>query len=169
LPPKDRYLRHLSFQSSSEGKYQLTENRALGYLDMLSLQLGVGANVYQNRFLTDFTGEVGLHLNQKGILKNKFYLSNNLIFSFDGESGAVVNSFTNIGYRRNLSSQRDNANWLGVEFGAMTRQRGNVFAPNTMRLGVNWSAGKHITVSPQLYFNGLFQQVSPGFRIGIGL
>ncbi|WP_373522140.1 hypothetical protein [Aquiflexum sp.] len=170
LPEKDRYLRYLEFQSNiPSGKVKLTENRPSGYLDMLSLQAGVGANVYRSKFLTDITGEIGLQLNHKGILRNQFYVSNNLMFAFDAENTAIINNFTNIGYRRNLSNEKDKPNWIGVEFGTLTKRRGDIFQPNTRRLGVNWQAGKHITISPQLYFNGFFQMVSPGFRIGIGL
>jgi len=169
LPIKDRYLRYLEYTINENNQVTLTQNRISGYLDMLSLMAGVGANVYKNRFLTDITGEIGLQLNHKGILRNQFYISNNLIFSFDPESSAVINNFTNIGYRRNLSNQKDKSNWLGVEIGTLTKRSGDLFQPNTMRLGMNWNAGKNITVSPQLYFNGFFQQVSPGFRIGIGL
>ena len=170
LPEKDRYLRYLELQTDIQSrKVKLTENRPSGYLDMLSLQAGVGANVYRSKFLTDITGEIGLHLNHKGILRNQFYVSNNLMFSFDAENAAIINNFTSIGYRRNLSNERDKPNWLGVEFGTVTKRSGDIFQPNTMRLGVNWNVGKHISISPQLYFNGLFQQVSPGFRIGLGL
>ncbi len=170
LPEKDRYLRYLEFQKDKQnGKTSLTENRISGYLDMLSLQAGVGANVYRSKFLTDITGEMGLQLNHKGILRNQFYVSNNLIFSFDAENSAIINNFTNIGYRRNLSNQKDKPNWLGVEVGTLTKRSGDIFQPNTIRIGVNWQAGKHITIAPQLYFNGMFKQVSPGFRIGIGL
>lgn len=170
LPEKHRFMRYMEFQPDQQkGKISLTENRHTGYFDMLSLQAGVGANVYRSKFLTDITGEIGLQLNHKGILRNQFYVSNNLMFSFDAENTAVINNFTNIGYRRNLSNKRDSPNWLGVEIGTLTKRSGDIFQPNTMRLGVNWNAGKHITVSPQLYWNGFFQQVSPGFRIGIGL
>lgn len=170
LPGKDRYLRFLEYQTDAgSSKIKLIQNRPSGYLDMLSFKAGVGANVYQNKFLTDITGEIGLHLNQKGILKNQIYVSNNLLFSFSAQNRPIINNFTNVGYRRNLSHQKENPNWLGVEFGLLTKQKGDVFRTNTMRLGVNWDAGKNINVSPQLYFNGFFQQVSPGLRIGIGL
>jgi hypothetical protein len=71
--------------------------------------------------------------------------------------------------RRNFSTVRDNPNWLGLEIGTLTKRSGDLFQPNTRRLGVNWGVAKHITVSPQIYWNGAFKQVSPGFRIGIGL
>ena len=170
LPEKDRYLRYLEFRPESQvGKAKLVENRPSGYLDMLSLQAGVGANVYRGKFLTDLTGEIGLHLNHKGLLRNQFYVSNNLMFSFNAENAAILNNFTSFGYRRNFSNQRDKPNWLGLEIGTLTKRNGDIFQPNTMRLGMNWQAGKHITVSPQLYFNGFFKDVSPGFRVGIGL
>lgn len=169
LPHRDRHLRYLEYSLDENHQLNLVENRPSGYLDMLSLMAGVGANVYKNQFLTDITGEIGLQLNHKGILRNQFYVSNNLIFSFDAETTAVINNFTNIGYRRNLSNQKDKPNWLGIELGTLTKRSGDIFQPNTMRLGMNWNAGKNITVSPQLYFNGFFQQVSPGLRIGIGL
>lgn len=170
LPAKHRFLKYLEFQPDDQsGKITLSKERHTGYFDMLSLQAGVGANVFRGKFLTDISGELGLQLNQKGILKNQFYVSNNIMFFFDGENRAVINNFTNVGYRRNFSNQKDKPNWLGIEVGTLTKRSGDIFKPNTMRLGVNWQAGKHITVAPQLYFNGFFQQVSPGFRIGIGL
>jgi hypothetical protein len=170
LPGKDRYLRYLEYQpEGTTNKAKLIQNRPSGYLDMLSLQAGVGANVYRSKFLTDITGELSLQLNQKGILRNQIYVSNNLIFSFNESNSAVINNFTNVGYRRNFSNQRDKPNWLGVEFGTLTKRSGDIFQPNTMRFGFNWKAGKHITVAPQMYFDGFFKNVSPGFRIGIGL
>ncbi|SHN07385.1 hypothetical protein SAMN04488057_10663 [Cyclobacterium lianum] len=170
LPEKHRFLRYLEFRPDPQtGNIVLKEDRHTGYFDMLSLQAGVGANVYRGNFLTDFSGEVGLQLNHKGILKNQFYISNNLIFAFDAANTAIINNFTNVGYRRNFSNHKDKPNWLGVELGTLTKRSGDIFQPNTHRLGVNWQVGKHITVSPQLYFNGFFRQVSPGFRIGIGL
>ena len=170
LPEKHRFLKYLEFQPDDQsGKIILSKERHTGYFDMLSLQAGVGANVYRGKFLTDISGEIGLQLNQKGILKNQFYVSNNLMFFFDAENRAVINNFSNVGYRRNFSNQKDKPYWLGIEIGTLTKRSGDIFKPNTMRLGVNWQEGKHITVAPQLYFNGFFQQVSPGFRIGIGL
>lgn len=170
LPPKHRFLKYLEFQPDNQsGKITLSDERHGGYFDMLSLQAGVGANVYRGKFLTDFSGELGLLLNHKGLLKNQFYVSNNLMFFFDAENRAVINNFTSIGYKRNFSNQKEKPNWLGVELGTLTKKSGDIFKPNTIRLGVNWQVGKSITVSPQLYFNGFFQQVSPGFRIGIGL
>lgn len=170
LPIKDRYLRYLEYgPTNGENKATLIQNRPSGYLDMLSLMAGVGGNVYRNRFITDITGEIGLQLNHKGILRNQFYVSNNLMFTYDAENIAIINNFTSIGYRRNLTNKKDESNWLGIELSTLTKRSGDLFHPNTMRLGMNWQAGINITVSPQLYFNGFFQQVSPGLRIGIGL
>ncbi|WP_375583578.1 hypothetical protein [Cyclobacterium xiamenense] len=170
LPERHRFLRSLEYrQDPSNQGLILSQDRFTGYMDMLSIRAGVGANVYQNSFLTDISGEIGIHLNQKGLLKDQFYISNNLLFSFSENGGIITNNFTNLGYRRNFSDDRLKPNWLGVEFGLVTKRSGALFKSNTMRLGVNWEIVKNISVAPQLYFNGFFKQVSPGFRIGIGL
>jgi hypothetical protein len=91
------------------------------------------------------------------------------LFSFDPEQQMLLNNFTNIGFRRNFSGKVEEVDWLGIEFGIMTHRSGMVFPANTFRIGVNWDLGKNITVSPYLYFNDAFNQVNPGFRIGIGL
>lgn len=170
LPQRHRFLRTLEYrQDTAAGGLILSQDRFTGYMDMLSIRAGVGANVYKNGFFTDISGEIGIHLNQKGILKNQFYISNNLLFSFTENGGITTNNFTNLGYRINFSNDRLKPNWLGVEVGLLTKRSGEIFNPNTMRLGVNWEVVKNVSVAPQLYFNGFFKQVSPGFRIGIGL
>jgi hypothetical protein len=170
LPPQHRFLKKLEYESESfNAPPALKDERVTGNLDMLSLRLGVGGNMIRNQFFTDISGEVGLMLTRKGILKNQFYLSNNLLVSFDPEQQILLNNFTNVGYRRNFSGSADKINWLGFEFGTMTRRSGGVFPSNTMRVGMNWELGKNITVAPYLYFNDFFKQVNPGFRIGFGL
>ncbi|MCH6235707.1 hypothetical protein [Cognataquiflexum rubidum] len=170
LPEKDRHLRFLEYQYEGEiGKSKLIQNKISGDMDMLRLSAGIGANVYRSNFLTDISGELAFQFNKKGILKNQFYASTNLMFSFNEDNSPVINTFVNLGYKVNFSSQKDDPNWLGMEFGTIVNRNGDVFKPNTMRLGLNWAVGKGISVAPQLYFNGFFKQVSPGFRIGIGL
>jgi hypothetical protein len=170
LPQKTSLLKYLEYQVDEKtNKIRLTQNKTIGGLGMLSIQAGVGANVYKNKFLTDITGELGLHLNRKGFRRNQYYVSNNMVFSFDSENSPIVNNFTNMGYRRNFSSTMDKSNWLGFELGILTKRSSDVFNPNTMRLGINWNLGKNLTIAPQLYFNSFFKEVSPGFRIGIGL
>jgi hypothetical protein len=170
MPNKHRFLKKLEFASETYNEPPvLKDEKVTGNLDMISLRLGVGGNMIRNQFLTDISGEVGLMLTKKGILKNQIYLSNNLLFSFDPEQQIHLNNFTNIGYRRNFSGSVDKNNWLGFELGMMTRRSGNFFPSNTFRIGANWEVGKNITVAPYLYFNDAFKQVNPGFRIGFGL
>ena len=169
LPEKNRHLRFLEYQYEGEiGKSKLIENKVSGDMDMLRLSAGIGANVYRSKFLTDISGELAFQFNKKGILKNQFYASTNLMFSFNEDNSPVINTFVNLGYKVNFSSQKDDPNWLGMEFGTIVNRNGDVFKPNTMRFGLNWAVGKGISVAPQLYFNGFFKEVTPGFRIGIG-
>jgi hypothetical protein len=171
LPNESRFLKILRYEAASlNDKPALTgETTNYSAIDMLGLRGGVGANMIYNRFITDITAEVSLSLGRKGIYKNQFYIANNLLFDFDAERSILLNNFTSLGYRRNTSHKRDAPNWIGIEFGTLTSRRGEFFQRNTFRLGVNWEPAKSIQVMPSLYFNGFFNQVSPGIRVGFGI
>lgn len=134
--------------------------------DMLSLKAGVGANLIKNQPVIDLSGEVAFTFSKKGLLKNQYYLSYNLLYDFIDNSKANLNSFLNVGYRYNLSNAKDGSDWLGVEFGYLISREGDMFDDNTFRFGLNWDVGNSITVSPQLYISK--EQTFPGLRIGFG-
>lgn len=170
LPSQERQLKVLRFEGNDLNvSPRLTEDRTAGNLDMLSFVFGVGANMIRNQFMTDVRGEIGVWLNKKGVLKNQFYASTDLLFAFNPEQQAVINNFVNLGFRRNFSSNPSKDDWLGFEVGYLVREAGDIFPSNTMKMGLNWSVGNKMTVAPQIYFNGAFQQVSPAIRIGFGL
>ena len=75
----------------------------------------------------------------------------------------------NAGYRYNLSKTMYKPNWLGVELGYLLSRHGKLFRKNTFRFGVNWEIGKYITVAPQIYISGDFNEIYPAVRIGFGL
>ena len=142
-------------------------NKIDGQLDVLSLKGGVGVNLIRNQPIVDLSAEMGLIFCKKGILKNQYYLSYNQLSQFDDNSTVHLNGFFNVGYRHNLSNNKSNPNWLGLELGYLTTRNGDLFEKNTFRLGVNWEIGKYITVSPQWYISD--QQTYPAIRIGFGL
>lgn len=172
LPVGHRFLKTLRYKATDLNSEPVLKEEKIHTnksLDMLSLLGGVGANAIYNKYLTDVTGEIGLQLNRKGILKNQIYLSNNLLFNFNSEGKVVLNNFTNIGFRRNFSNDQEKPDWLGLEFGKLTSRSGEFFPKNTYKIGVNWDVGKHVQVTPTIYFSDLFKQVSPGVRIGFGI
>lgn len=135
-------------------------------LDMLFLKGGVGASLIKNEPVIDFAAEIGLGFGKKGIIKNQYYLSYNLLFDFIDNSTLDLNSFVNLGYRYNLSKKKSDDNWLGVELGYLVSKQGDMFNENTFKFGVNWEVGKYISISPQLYFSK--DQTYPAVRIGFG-
>lgn len=137
-------------------------------MDMISLSGGVGVNLIKNEPVIDISAQIGFIFSKKGILKNEFYVSYNLLSDFADSSKIHLNSFINVGYRYNLSKVANKSNWLGVEFGYLLSQNGELFKENTFKLGVNWSVGKYISVSPQLYLSGDLKEVYPAIRIGFG-
>lgn len=134
--------------------------------DMLFLKGGVGASLIKNQPVIDLAAELGLGFDKKGIMKNQYYLSYNLLFDFIDDSEVNLNSFVNLGYRYNLSNKKEDSNWLGVELGYLVSKQGDMFNDNTFKLGVNWEVGKYISISPQLYFSE--ELTYPAIRIGFG-
>ncbi len=148
----------------------LVHNRQLdeqvGNMDMLFLKGGVGASLIKNQPVIDVAAEIGLGFGKKGIIKNQYYLSYNLLFDFVDDSKVNLNHFVNLGYRYNLSKKKPDTNWLGVELGYLVSKQGDMFNDNTFKLGVNWEIGKYISISPQLYFSE--DLTYPAVRIGFG-
>lgn len=137
-------------------------------MDMISLKGGVGLNVIKNQPVIDISAEVAFMFSKKGILKNQFYLSYNLLFDFIDSSKVNTNGFLNVGYRYNFSKSKNKPNWLGLELGYLVSDNGTLFKENTFKFGINWEVGKYISVSPQLYMSGDMKEVYPALRIGFG-
>ena len=66
------------------------------------------------------------------------------------------------------SDNPDNNRILRIEAGYLLSDNSEVFEENTFKLGLNWSVGKSVFVSPSIYFPGEFDRVFPGVRVGIG-
>jgi len=139
-----------------------------GLTDALMLSGGVGVNLIKSEPIIDISAEMGLALRKKRTLQNQYYVSYNLLFNFYEETNVNLNGFLNIGYKHNLSNNIKKPNWLGVEIGYLVNRQGELFGKNTFKLGINWELGKYISVAPQLYMSGDFNQLYPAVRIGFG-
>lgn len=159
---------HYTYAGSS-----LVHNKELdksnSFMDMLALQAGVGASIIRNRLITDVSFGAAFIFSKGGYSKNEFFISNGFYFDFNERGNPVINEMINLGYRYNLAKNSDTSNWLGVELGYVTKQKGNLFDKNTFKIGVNWELGKYIRVAPQLFFTSDFSKAYPGIRIGFGI
>lgn len=150
----------------------LIENNQTRYpdrpMDCMLLKGGTGASLVKNQLLTDISAELALEFSKKGILKNGFYVSDNLFFNFDENQKIYSNNFLNLGYRHNLSNDVKSPNWIGIEAGYLIKRHGDFFEKNTFKLGINWEVGKYMSVSPQIYISGDMTKIYPGLRVGFG-
>ncbi|PLX21411.1 MAG: hypothetical protein C0599_07995 [Salinivirgaceae bacterium] len=164
---KGRFTKTYNYSFKGE---KLIHNEKLdivnGPMDLIILSGGVGVNLVKNQPVVDLTAELGLMFSNKGILKNQYYLSYNALSDFETNSKINLNGFANIGYRYNLSKNAKKSNWLGLELGYLVSRQGDFFENNTFRFGMNWKAGKYMSVSPQLYFSK--DIAYPALRIGFG-
>ena len=169
LPEKNR-LAHSYYFSYQENK--LTHDKQLdkinGKTDFIDLKMGMGASLIKNQPVTDFSMELGYHLSKKGILKNNYYLSDNLIYLFDENQHINFYNFLNIGHRNNLSNEVGKKDWLGVEMGYLTTSNGDFFNKGTLKIGFNWGIGNSMSVATNFYLSNGLKNMYPGIRIGFG-
>lgn len=170
LPEKSRSAKSFYYQCIS-GEISAIEDleQTNSYGDYIELTTGVGAHVIQNELLGDFTFQLNLRFNRKGVLEHNPYLSTNLLYDYTLNNKVNINTFLNVGYRWNRARSDEKENPFGVEVGYLIGRQGSFFDKNTARFGLNWSPAKGVTVSPQVYFIDGFKKINPGLRIGFGL
>ncbi|MFK5857341.1 MAG: hypothetical protein QM503_14520 [Bacteroidota bacterium] len=156
-----------TFQGNQLIKDEQLDNRTKS-LDILFLKGGLGVNLIKSELIIDISAEIGFGIARKGILKNQYYVSYNLLFDFMEESKTNLNGFLNVGYRHNLSNKIDRPNWLGVELGYLINNQGDLFEKNTFKFSVDWELGKYVSVSPQLYLSNDGKDFYPALRLGFG-
>jgi len=167
LPERKSWSRSLYYECSGEAIKELeTKNNEL---DFIEINVGAGAGLVRNNWVADLSFGIGLGFNQKGVLKHNPYISTSLLFDFNSEGKAQINTFLNVGFRWNQERKSANRNLLGVELGYLVGKQGDLFDNNTVRFSLNWSPAEAIFVSPQLYATDNFKTIFPGIRIGFGL
>ena len=164
LPEQTHWPRSIYYDCTN-GIIQEIDNKN-NEVDFIELNFGAGAGLVKSNWVTDISLGIRLGLNHKGVQRGP-YISSNLIFDFNEESSMNINTFLNAGYAWTLGGKTEKQTMLGVDLGYLIVKQGDLFGENTFKLGVNWSPGHLLQVSPQLYISDNFNQVFPGFRIGI--
>ena len=134
---------------------------------MLSVALGVGMGIVQNKFFTDFDFRIGRYGTHKGIIKRHQYISYNLLYDFNSDNSTHINQFINLGFRFNLSNNLHDYRWMGFEVGYLIGSSGELFESPTFKLGTMLDLTNTIKVYPEIYFDDGFSKIYPGVRIGI--
>ena len=164
LPEQTHWPRSI-FYDCTKGIIQEIENKN-NEVDFMELNFGAGAGLIKSKWVTDLSLGIRLGLNHKGVQRGP-YISSNMIFDFNEESSMNINTFLNAGYAWTLGGKTEKQTMLGVDLGYLIVKQGDLFGENTFKLGINWSPGNLLQVSPQVYITDNFNQIYPGFRIGI--
>jgi hypothetical protein len=136
--------------------------------DMIFLSGGAGLNLVKNQFVVDISAQVGLVFSKKGIMRNNYYSSYNMMYAYDNQNDKFnVNGFLNLGYARNFSRETDKFKWQGIELGLPVVRNGDMFKDNLFRFGVRWSAFNSVNLNAYLYVDKEFKTAYPAVRIGI--
>ncbi len=170
LPESTKFSRSLYYQCIDGEMLELkNQHETNGKIDVLEIGLTAGGGLVENNWVTDLSLAVGLGLVEKGVTKFQPYISSDLLFGFDNETGDIdLNLFLSLGIHPNIVKDKSKSTFLGVDIGYLMVDNGDLFEGNTFRLGVNWSPLKGVFVGPRLYATDDFNRVFPGIRIGFG-
>ncbi|MBK6285458.1 MAG: hypothetical protein IPF54_24835 [Draconibacterium sp.] len=139
-------------------------------LDMLILNAGVGAGVIKNQWVNDISFKVGLGFMNKGLQRNVYFAELKMYYDFSNASSDnlfSVNSFVTVGWEHNYSKILKNEKWFGVSLGYLVDRNTDFFNEKTWKFGIHKRINQTISVNPELYFNGFFNNIYPGVQIGI--
>lgn len=139
-------------------------------LDMLILNAGVGAGMIKNQWVTDINFKVGLAFAKKGLRRNMYFAEFKMYYDFSNASSDnlfSINSFVSAGWEHNFSKNNDKEKWFGMSLGYLVDRNTDFFEKNTWRFALHKKINQTISVSPELYFNGFFENIYPGIQVGI--
>lgn len=139
-------------------------------LDMLILNAGVGAGVIKNQWVNDISFKVGLGFMNKGLQRNVYFAEFKMYYDFSNASSDnlfSINSFVTAGWEHNFSKTIEKEKWFGLSLGYLVDRNTDFFEKNTWRFAIHKRINQTISVSPELYFNGFFENIYPGVQIGI--
>jgi len=138
--------------------------------DMLYLNVGVGAGIVKNQWVTDINFALGFACGNKGLQRNLYYAGFKVVYDFSNASGDnlfSVNSFISAGWEHNLSKNYEKEKWFGLSLGYLVDRNTDFFEKNTWNFAIHKRINQTISVSPEIYFNGFFQNIYPGVQVGI--
>jgi hypothetical protein len=115
---------------------------------------------------------------QAGILFNKvnsyftnsfrFYVEGQYFFSRNADNKLTIDQNSFVAFQFLQSSKKSSGNALAFEgsfsLGYLFRRTGNWYEQNTWKIGLPVLKNKHISIEPQLVFDGWFKHVSPSIK-----
>lgn len=169
LPAKNRTAKTYHYRLMGTSLTETLSATKNGHAsDMIFLSGGAGVNLVKNLFVVDIAAQVGLVFSKKGIMRNNYYSSYNMMYAFDGQQDKFnINGFLNLGYARNFSTETDKFKWQGIEIGLPVVREGDLFRNNLFRIGARWSAFNSVNLNAYLYVDKEFKSMYPAVRIGI--
>lgn len=116
----------------------------------------------------------GIYMSMTMLLGNKGNLNHAFKFEYEwmydfSSSKKNINHWLTLGYARNISSNPNKTNWLGLNVGYLVKRKGDLFDKDSFRIGVNKRVHRNVSIEPQLYFNGFFKDIHPGIKLKINL
>ncbi len=146
--------------------------------DFIAIHPSVGLGAFRNQLVPNFQADFSFVPSRYGLIgytlgwRSLFFTERNDITQ---RLGAQTNSFVHAGITiydfRRTQSKRINPNHIlfGIYLGHSVMRRVDIFDKNTWNLSMTVATKGMFKIQPEIYFNGFFKNVMPGFRVQIGL
>ena len=117
-----------------------------------SIQAGFGFNKVNNYFTNSY----------------RFYVEGQYFFSRGADNKLTIDQNSFVGFQFMQSSKKSSGNALAFEgsvsLGYLFRRSGEWYEHNTWKIGLPVLKNKHLSIEPQLVFDGWFKHMSPSIK-----
>ncbi|MRT93122.1 hypothetical protein [Ancylomarina sp. 16SWW S1-10-2] len=136
--------------------------------DMILINGGVTLENVKGEWNGGFYADMIFQMGSKLLYKQAFKVGYEWMYDFS--SGKQnINHWVSLGYSRNFSLNPSKPDWYGLNIGYLAKGNGDLFKKDSFRLGVSYRIHNNVTLVPQMYFNDLFKNVTPGLKLRINL
>ena len=136
--------------------------------DMILINGGVSLENVKGEWNGSFYADMIFQLGRKLLYKQAFKVGYEWMYDFSsGEQN--INHWVSLGYSRNFSLNPSKPEWYGLSLGYLAKRNGDLFNKDSFRLGISHRINDNVTLVPQMYFNNVFKNVTPGIKIRINL
>ena len=136
--------------------------------DMILINGGVTLENVKGEWNGGFYTDLIFQFGAKLLYKQAFKVGYEWMYDFS--SGKQnINHWVSLGYSRNFSLNPSKPEWYGLNLGYLAKGNGELFKKDSFRLGVSHRINDNVTLVPQMYFNNVFKNVTPGIKIRINL
>ncbi len=167
LSKKSKHIEKADFLVNDDLEYKKINENLKRANDQIELSLGSSIESVKNTIASSLEATMALSFNNKGIIKNKYFVGYEWQYDFSESKDGNINHFLNIGYSRDFSEDPDKSRSYTFKIGYLLNKNGGLYNDDTFSFSITHKVGKHFNITPKIYFDGVFKNIAPAISVGI--